>query len=241
VKKLAFVTAAILLFRAVNSLAQETRDHLEPLSSEWSFPTHKNDLPAIVHTVFHEAWDADVLAWSYNGGSVLGSTGDHMTLLRKSGQRYEIVALQSPVMLWAYTTASEHVQKVQGYSWNIDPSRYTDVKLSRCQIDVAKPLADRIIAAWHGALMATRYYESPQVPVPDGSWTIFSMKYNDQELQGVIADAAEDHSLPSALLKLNWDMAQFCDDKTDALRSELGRDLADLEELHHGKQNERPH
>jgi hypothetical protein len=230
-KRTAIVLAIALSAGGLSAaLAAEKVDHLEPY---WSaLGTELSDhRKLVIRTVFHDAWDRDILLRMHSDDGALGAE-EYVIALKSQNGKYSVVNFHTSHRLGSYWFAPPLPLQMGPKKippMEPTPKDYRDIKPTRCEIAVTPGLAKRIVATWQSALMETRYYEEEPRPPVDGGWYEFSMENNDQTLAGTIPDGAEDGSKPARLMSIALDMRILCMDRTAKARTALETDLAAFE------------
>lgn len=143
-----------------------------------------------------------------------------MTFLKEVSGRYRVVYLHTPVHLLAYSTA-DWMKGLRPD--NLRPRDYRNVKLQRCEIELAPQLAKDVIEAWKRVLLETRYEERRPIWM-DGGQTRYSMRSGDQELVGE-SIGPEANTKPDQLNDIAYTMQELCSTKKMSLVQDLTREV----------------
>jgi hypothetical protein len=237
------IGTALVISIGTAAAADERVDHLEPPYSAMDTPP-EYDLPQIIHTVFHEAWDSDIRVRRFTS-NVLGDYDD-MIALRESKDEFSIVYLHQRNLIFWYSDMGRRFRSdrklfPKAREHPLVPAGYHDLKPERCQFGISASLGNAIIKVWQSVLMDTRYYRAEPFPPMDGSWYEFSMDEKNQtafgQTAGRVSDAVEQGSKAGLLVKISFDMEQLCRSRSVQDRSQLAADVRELEKLD-GAQNQ---
>ncbi len=144
--------------------------------------------------------------------------------LKETAGKYDIFAYEPKE--WTFTTfTSGPVDHPQTFNRpHQSPHNLRNTKVDRCELRIDRTTGDRIVQVWKGMLLRTTYVE--RLPADPGGAEHYAMTLEGQSLAGQAWISEPGRTRDFAQLALT--MNEFCQKKSEMVKSKLNGELTDL-------------
>lgn len=150
----------------------------------------------------------------------IGYAGIWVVGLKEAAGGYRIFAFEPKE--WTFTTGRSDHATTNSHS---RPDSLRNTKVHHCELAIDRTTGDRIVQTWKGMLLKTAYTGSLTAD-PGGGVAHYAMTLNGRPIVGQAwsSETGRTRKLGQIVLTMN----EFCQKKTDTVRSKLDDELTDI-------------